>query len=195
MVRIVVDQSYNTHLETSVLSCSDQYCSHSTHRDYWDDIVQTNDCLLIEDNYFDTIITQINWHAHEPCTVTHLKTLINRELIRNKSIHHITTEIMTFLISETYVEHKTVSSPFGHTGNISCKVQLILLKTKLLPKHIIRQCQQGLIHIIPKSLYTIEYLNTNTNWNDYALVYLSDTLAKCIVTHDHQYHEINYLNW
>lgn len=194
MVRVIVDQSYTTHVQTCIISCSDQYCNTQTHSSYWTDHVEMNDYVLIEDDWFDRIITDLTRYTSEPCTITQFKAIINREIALGQIDHHINTQIMTFLISETKVNHDIVSSPWWHTGNIQCKVQLIMLKSKIIPKHIVADCKKWHIHIIPKSLYTIEHLNQHTTWSDYVLVYLYDYMVKCIVIKNWQYHHIEYLN-
>lgn len=195
MVRIVVDQSYTTHIQTGVISYSDHYCSAHTYQWHRTDHVDSGDYILIEDDGFDRIVTQISRHSSEPCTVTQFKAIINREIALGKMDHHISTQIMTFLISETTVNHEVVNAPRWQTGQIQCQVQLIMLKSKILPKHIINECKKGSIHLIPKSLYTIEYLNQHTQWANYALVYIDEYMVKCIVIKNKQYAHIEYLNW
>jgi hypothetical protein len=101
---------------------------------------------------------------------------------------------MTFLISETLVNQEPIWAPRWQIGHIQCQVQLILLKTKILPKHVVEECKKWVIHLIPKSLYTIEYLNQQTKRTSYALVYLQDHMIKCIVINKWQYVAIEYLN-
>lgn len=194
MVRIVIDQSYTTHLQTGVLSHTDHYCSSQVHQWYRTNYIQPQDCVLIEDDGFDRIVTKIARYTSEPSNVSQFKSIINREIALWQMDHNINTQIMTFLISETLVNHELVSSPWWHIWQIQCQVQLILLKSKILPKHIISECKRWTLQLIPKSLYTIEYLNQSTKWSNYALVYVYDYMVKCIVIDNGQYKEIKYLN-
>ncbi len=195
MVRVVVDQSHTTHLQTCIISWSDHYCSSQTHQSHRTDHIQIQDYILIEDDGFDRILTQVSRYTQDPCTVTQFKTIVNREIALGQMDHHVTTQIMTFLISETLVNKEVVNAPWWHIGQIQCQIQLIMLKTKILPKHIIEECKKWLVHLIPKSLYTIEYLNQHTKLANYALVYLQDYMIKCIVIKKWQYAGIEYLNW
>lgn len=194
MVRVIVDKSYTTHVQTCIISASDHYSNTQQYSSYRSDHVQLNDYVLIEDSWFDTIITHLSWYTSEPCTVSQFKSVINREIALWQIDHHISTQIMTFLISETQVNHEIVQSPRWHIGQIQCNVQLIMLKSKMIPKHIIADCKKWYIHLIPKSLYTIEHINQQMKLSDYALVYLCDYMVKCIVVKDWQYHRIEYLN-
>jgi hypothetical protein len=194
MVRVVIDQSHTTHLQTCIISCSDHYCNSQTHQSHRTDHVQNQDYILIEDDGFDRIVTQISRYTQEPCTVSQFKSIINREIALGQMDHHITTQIMTFLISETLVNQKNVKAPWWQIGQLQCQVQLIMLKTRILPKYIIEECKKWIIHLIPKSLYTIEYLNQHTKLSNYALVYLQDYMVKCVIIKDWQYAGIEYLN-
>lgn len=193
-MRIVVDQSYTTHLRSCVISHTDQYCSTHTHQWYWTDYVQNKDYVLIEDDGFDRIVTQLSRYTSQACNVVQFKSIINREIALGKMDHQINTKIMTFLITETTVNQIIVASPRWHIWQIQCQVQLILLKSKSLPKHIINECKKWSIHIVPKSLYTIEYLNQHTKWDNYALVYVYEYMVKCVVIKNKQYDQLHYLN-
>ena len=80
MVRIVVDQSYMTHVQTCIISCSDHYCNTQNHGSYWTDHTQLHDYVLIEDNGFDRIITELSRHTSQPCNISQFKAIINREI-------------------------------------------------------------------------------------------------------------------
>ncbi len=80
MIRVVVDQSHTTHLQTCIISCSDQYCSSQTHQSHWADHIQMQDYILIEDDGFDRILTQISRYTQVPCTVAQFKSIVNREI-------------------------------------------------------------------------------------------------------------------
>ncbi len=80
MIRVVVDQSYTTHLQTCIISCSDHYCSSQTHQSHRSNHTQLQDRILIEDDGFDRIITQLSRYTQDPCTVSQFKSIVSREI-------------------------------------------------------------------------------------------------------------------
>jgi hypothetical protein len=75
--------------------------------------MQTQDYILIEDDGFDRILTQVSRYTQDPCTIAQFKAMVNREIALGQMDHHVTTEIMTFLISETVVNQELVDAPWG----------------------------------------------------------------------------------
>ena len=80
MVRVIIDQSHTTHFQTCIISCSDHYCSSQTHQSYWTNHTSIRDYVLIEDDGFDRIVTQVSRYTQDPCTVTQFKLMIDREI-------------------------------------------------------------------------------------------------------------------
>gem|GEM_PF-7129284 len=62
-----------------------------------------------------------------------------------------------------------------------------MLQSKSIPKYIIDYCKKGVVRIVPKSLYTIEYLNKHTKRDRYVLLYIEEYSVKCIMVEHQQY--------